>query len=117
MGHTHNLASNIGEDGGNLDVALGLAQTAKEQAPEDPVMSDTLGWIYYKKHVYTKAIGLLQETAAKLPENAVVHYHLGMAYLKNDNTDLAKQALTKALQLGRDFTGREEAREALKTLP
>src|SRR5262249_18590329 len=69
----NNLAWNTVEDGGNLDVALGLAQTAKEQAPEDPSVSDTLAWIYYKKHVYAKAIGLLRETAAKRPENAVVH--------------------------------------------
>src|SRR5262249_2870714 len=110
------LAWNTVEDGGNLDVALGLAQTAKEQAPEDPSVSDTLAWIYYKKHVYAKAIGLLRETAAKRPENAVLHYHLGMASIKNGDTELARDALTKALQLRQDFAGRQEAREALETL-
>ena len=45
----NNLAWLSAERGGNLDVALGLAQTAAQQAPDEPKMNDTLGWIYYKK--------------------------------------------------------------------
>jgi len=112
----NNLAWNYVEYGGNIDVALALAQTAKEQFPDDPSVSDTLGWIYYKKSVYLKAIALLKESAEKLPKNPTAHYHLGMAYFKNGDTALAKQALTQALQLGQDFPGRQEASEVLATL-
>ena len=35
--------------GGDRDRALALAQTAKEQAPEDPQVSDTLGWNFYRR--------------------------------------------------------------------
>ena len=45
----NNLAWNYVEYGGNLDVALALAQTAKAQLPDIPGIADTLGWIYYKK--------------------------------------------------------------------
>src|SRR4029450_13350965 len=45
----NNLAWNYAEYGGNLDTALALAQTAKAQFPDGPGISDTLGWIYYKK--------------------------------------------------------------------
>jgi len=79
-------------------------------------VSDTLGWIYYKKNVYVKAIGLLKDSTEKLPNNPVYHYHLGMAYVKNGDTALAKQALTRALQGGRDLPGKQEAQEVLATL-
>jgi tetratricopeptide (TPR) repeat protein len=113
----NNLAWNYAEHGGNIDVALALAHTAKEQLPDNPSVSDTLGWIYYKKSIYTKAIGLLQESAEKRPHNPVYHYHLGMAYLNNSDTALAKQALSRALQVGGDFPGRQETQRALETLP
>ena len=38
----NNLAWILSEHGGDRDRALALAQTAKEQAPEDPHLSDTL---------------------------------------------------------------------------
>ena len=38
----NNLAWILSEHGGDRDRALALAQTAKEQAPEDPRVSDTL---------------------------------------------------------------------------
>jgi tetratricopeptide (TPR) repeat protein len=112
----NNLAWNYAEYGGNLDAALALAQTAKAQFPNATGIADTLGWIYYKKNIYLKAIGLLKDSSEKQPENPVHHYHLGMAYAKNGDTAFAKQALTKALQLSQDFAGAQEARAMLATL-
>jgi Tfp pilus assembly protein PilF len=39
-----------------------------------------------------------------------------MTYAKNGDTALAKQALTKALQLSQDFAGSQEARAMLAIL-
>ena len=52
----NNLAWRYAEDGGNLDVALSLAQTAKRKLPDSPEVSDTLGWIYLKKDLDTQAV-------------------------------------------------------------
>jgi tetratricopeptide (TPR) repeat protein len=112
----NNLAWNYAEHGGNIDVALSLAQTAKEELPQAPSVSDTLGWIYYKKHVYLKAIGLLQESAAQLPDNPMVQYHLGMAYYKHGEIDHAKAHLQRALQLSQTFQGAQEAQDVLAAL-
>jgi len=112
----NNLAWNYAEYGGNLDAALALAQTAKAQFPDTPGIADTLGWIYYKKNIYSKAIGLLKDSSEKQPDNPVHHYHLGMTYAKNGDTALAQRALTKALQLSQDFAGSQEARAMLATL-
>lgn len=112
----NNLAWLYSEKGGNIDVALTLAETAKEQLPNEPAISDTLGWIYYKKQAYLKAISLLKESAARLPDEPTIRYHLGMAYHKKGDTALARQELRKALSLKNDFEGADEARETLAAL-
>ena len=112
----NNLAYLYSEHGGDKEKALQLAQTAKEVLPEDPRISDTLGWILYKRGVYERAVPLLRESAEKLSDNAEVHYHLGMAYLKAGNTQAAKESLSKALKLGDSFSEAEEAKRALANL-
>ena len=109
----NNLAWNYAEHGGNLDRALSLAHTAREQLPHDPSVADTLGWLYYKKDRYRQAIPLFKESAEKLADNPIVHYHLGMAYDKIGDTNLAKGALQRALHLRRDFPGAEAAQQVL----
>jgi Flp pilus assembly protein TadD len=112
----NNLAYLYAERGKNIDVALSLAQTAMEQLPNDPGVADTLGWIYYKKGIYQKAIGLLRDSAEKLPENASVRYHLGMAYYRNGDRDNAKRELTKGLRLDAAAPWASEAKHTLAEL-
>jgi Flp pilus assembly protein TadD len=112
----NNLAYLYAEDGENIDLALNLAQDAKAQVPDDPHISDTLGWIYYKKNIYGRAVSYLKEASEKVPDNPIIRYHLGMAYLKSDNKAMAKKELAKAIELNPKFPGAEEAKAALKTL-
>ena len=65
----NNLAYLYAERGENIDEALNLAQSAKELVPDDPHISDTLGWIYYKKNVFSRAIVYLKEANEKIPDN------------------------------------------------
>lgn len=109
----NNLAYLYSEGGGNIDVALSLAETAKEQLPNDPGISDTLGWIYYKKGAYLKAISHLKESAEKLPDNPVVRFHLGMAYYRKGDFKMAKEELSKSLRLNGKHPHSEEARRVL----
>jgi tetratricopeptide (TPR) repeat protein len=112
----NNLAWIYSEHGGDKDKALQLAQSAKEQAPEDPRISDTLGWILYKRGVYQSALALLKESATKLPDNPQVQYHLGMAYRQVGERDNARKALQLAVASAETFAGKDEARSALADL-
>ena len=97
-------------------MALTMAQKAKEQFPDSPNISDTLGWIYYKKNIPGRAVTYLKEAAEKLPENPTIRYHLGMAYYKSGNRSMAQKELTQALNMGVVFPEADKARAALKEL-
>jgi tetratricopeptide (TPR) repeat protein len=112
----NNLAYLYAEKGENIDEALNLAQSAKEQFPDDPHISDTLGWVYYKKNVFTLAITYLKEANEKIPDHSSMRYHLGMAYYKNGDHELAKKELRRALELDPKFPGAEEAKSTLAKL-
>ena len=115
---SNNLAYVILEQGGNVDVAMGLAQTARRAMPDSPNAADTLGWAYYHKGIYQSAISQFQE-ALRLsekhggPDDADLHYHLGLAYQKTNQTALARQQLEKAVKLS---PNNADARKALSDL-
>jgi tetratricopeptide (TPR) repeat protein len=101
---SNNLAYVILEQGGNVDVALAMAQTARRRMPDWPNAADTLGWAYYQKGIYQSAIGQFQEALRLgekhgVPDDATIHYHLGMAYEKSSQNSLARQQLEKAIKL------------------
>ena len=112
----NNLAWILVDQGGNLDMALSYAQTAREGMPNDPSIADTLGWVYYKTSAYLLAVGLLKEAAEKLPNEPVVNYHYGMAEHKNGDAMRAKKALQTALKLSQNFPGADEAKKTMEGL-
>jgi Flp pilus assembly protein TadD len=112
----NNLAYLYSEHSGNMEKALQLAQTAKEMLPQEPAVSDTLGWILYKRNVYGRALSLLSESASKQPGNAETQYHLGMTHYKLGHRDAARTALSHALKLNQSFPGAKEAKQALAEL-
>jgi tetratricopeptide (TPR) repeat protein len=106
------------QEGGNVDVALGMAQTARRGMPDSPNAADTLGWAYYQKGIYQSAIGQFQEAIRLsekrgVPDDFTVHYHLGMAYQKANQLALARQQLEKAVKLS---PNNADARKALSEL-
>lgn len=112
----NNLAYLYMEEGGNIDEALALAQSAKRQAPDDPNIADTLGWAYYKKNIFRQAIAHLKEANEKVTDHPVMRYHLGMAYFKNGDKEQAMKELRKALELDPKFSGAAEARDTLRSV-
>jgi len=101
------------EHGGNLDEALRLAQHAKQLKPDDPNISDTLGWINYRKGLYRTALPLVSDAATRFPSEGLFQYHLGMALLKSGQSTQADRALRKALGLQLASADAKEARRAL----
>jgi tetratricopeptide (TPR) repeat protein len=113
---SNNLAWLYATSEGNLDVALTLAQSAKKQLPDQPEVSDTLGWIYYRKGLYRLALDAFEQSVQKDPENALYHYHLGMTYAGQGELAKARRALERALALNPRFDGADNARRVAAEL-
>lgn len=112
----NNLAWMYVERGEKLDQALQLAQRAKQRLPERADVSDTLGWIYYKRGLAQNAIPLLRQSVESSPRNPFYQYHLGMACAAAGRNEEARAALQEALKLQPNFKGAEEAKATLAGL-
>jgi tetratricopeptide (TPR) repeat protein len=111
-----NLAWVYTKQGGNLDVALGLAQKAKQLMPELDSITDTLAWVQYKKGSYITAKPLLQECVRKAPQYAPYRYHLGMVLAASGEKAKAKTELEAALRMKLSAEDATDARQALAKL-
>ena len=107
---SNNLAWLYSTSGGNLDVALSLAQAAKRALPDRAEVNDTLGWVYYKKGLYQYAQEALEQSVLKEPNNPVYLYHLGMVYASRGDRTRAGRSLDRALAISSTFEGADEAR-------
>jgi tetratricopeptide (TPR) repeat protein len=96
-----------------LDEAEALVKRALELKPDDGYITDSLGWVYFKKGQLDKAIAELEKAHKLAPEDPVIAEHLGDAYLKNQQGDKAVQMYERSLQLDPKKT---EVAEKLKKL-
>jgi cellulose synthase operon protein C len=115
---SNNLAYLMLEHGGNVDVALAMAQTARRGMPDSSHAADTLGWAYFQKGVYQSAIEMFQESLRLnekrgAADDPVVHYHLAMAYQKVNQPSQARQQLERVLKIN---PNNNDARKALSEL-
>jgi tetratricopeptide (TPR) repeat protein len=83
-----------------LDLAEALIKKAMALSPNDGYITDSLGWVYYRKGDYAKAIEYLARAVDLSSHDPVVVEHLGDAYHKANMPEKAlatyKQALEKA---------------------
>ncbi len=112
----NNLANLYAERLGRDDDAFDLALRARDAFPGEPHSADTLGWIFFKRGAYGKALELLQESASKLPDEPEVQFHLGMAHYMLGEEALARTALQKAAETASDFPDKNEALRRLSLL-
>jgi tetratricopeptide (TPR) repeat protein len=73
----------------NLDEAETLIQTALQLKPNDGYITDSLGWVYFKRGEYQQALQLLQKAIRLVPDDPVILEHLGDVYRKLDHTEKA----------------------------
>ncbi|MFN3661027.1 MAG: tetratricopeptide repeat protein, partial [Brevinematales bacterium] len=70
----------------SLDKALLYVQKALEEEPENIAYKDTLGWVYYQKGEYDKALEVFAWILLKLDGGEIfegldeIYYHIGMVY-------------------------------------
>lgn len=112
----NNLAYLMLEHGGNVTVALTLAQNARRGFPKFPNSADTLGWAYYQNAAYSLAAPLLEDAVKAAPANATYRYHLGMTYQKLNDLKRARIELEKSIRIDPHAPFAEKATQTLSEL-
>ena len=110
------LAALYADQGDNLEKALDLAKTAKQHLPNDPNVSDTVGWIYVRKDLPSQGVSYLEDAVRAQPARASFRYHLGVAYQQRGEFVQARDEIARALALDPNFRGAPDARATLNTL-
>ncbi len=96
--------------------ALEFAQQAQRLDPENPAISDTLGWILVNQGDLNSGLQQLRNASVRSANNPLVLYHIGYTLNQLERYSEARQTLGKALALKFSFEGREEAQALLAQL-
>jgi tetratricopeptide (TPR) repeat protein len=94
----NNLAFMTADTGSNLDQAMTWAERAKKRSPDNADVSDTLGYVYYRKNLNSEALRIFRQISQDHPQNSTFHLHLAMALLKQGDKQAARDEATKAMQ-------------------
>jgi len=97
-GALNSLGYMYAEDGIHLDEALSYVQRAIAIDGSNGAYYDSLGWVWYKKGQYKKALEALQQ-AAGLIEDAVVFDHMGDVYKALKQVLDSRRAWRRSLEL------------------
>jgi tetratricopeptide (TPR) repeat protein len=112
----NNLAVLLSAEGKDMDRALELARRARVALPQNPSVSDTLAWIYYKRSLYDSAAPLLQEAIKAQPDNATYRFHLAAVLAGQGKRDQAKVEMSRALKLNSELKNNQDARKVMSEL-
>jgi tetratricopeptide (TPR) repeat protein len=120
----NNLAWLLAENHGNLDEALRLAQKSVNQVQNSAGFYDTLGWVYFKKGLFTpaveqfkKAVALDAAEAEKMGKtvNSAYRLRLGTALASAGDKTSARREVENSLQNAGNLSP-EDAQEAKNLL-
>ncbi len=84
------------ELGVRLDDAEVLIKRALELDPDNGYITDSLGWVYYKKHDYERAVTTLERAVQLITSEPIIVEHLGDAYLEIGEREKALDAYRRA---------------------
>jgi tetratricopeptide (TPR) repeat protein len=112
----NDLAWLLAEIRNKPDEALPLAEKAERLAPQLGWVTDTLGWIHYRRGSYAEAEKTLLRAAEQAPSNGLVQFHLGLTYEKLGRKTDALSALRRAAKLDPKLANREKVDQLIKGL-
>ncbi|MGD9211033.1 MAG: tetratricopeptide repeat protein [Desulfobacteraceae bacterium] len=87
-----------------LDEAERLVREALKYRPDDGYITDSLGWVFYKRGDFDKALPILKKAAKLVPEDPTILEHVGDTYLKLGDQKNALKYYQKSLKEQKDDT-------------
>lgn len=105
------------EAGVNLDEAEKLIKNAMVLEPDDGYITDSLGWVYFKKKEFDKALINLQRAHELIPDDSTIIEHLGDVFSAKGMYDDARKMYGKALESSKNSSDKERLNAKLSALP
>jgi len=94
--------------GRNLDEAEDLIKRALVHKPNDGYITDSLGWVYYKRGLFEKALKYIKKAVSLVPDDPIILEHLGDVYLELKNREKALEFYQKS------FDNQKESKEEIE---
>jgi tetratricopeptide (TPR) repeat protein len=91
LGYTY---ADMGE---NLDEAERLIQEALKYKPDDGYILDSMGWVYYQKGEYEKALAYLEKAVDLVSDDPIILEHVGDIHIKLNNPEKALEYYRRSL--------------------
>jgi Flp pilus assembly protein TadD len=110
------LAYTWAEMGVRLDEAEQLIQRALQLEPNDGFYIDSLGWVYFQKGDYARAVEQLERAVAITVDDPTIIEHLGDAYVRFGNSDLALSRYREAIQKSKEDDQVKRIRDKIERL-
>ncbi len=108
----NNLAYLLSEKSDQVDQALSYAQRANELAPNNGVVEDTVGWLMYRKGIYSQALRRFESAVSHDPKSGH-RYHLAMALYQTGDKDKSKKLFEEAYKADPSAPEAQPARELI----
>jgi tetratricopeptide (TPR) repeat protein len=102
--------------GVQLDEAEQLIQRALQVEPNDGFYIDSLGWVYFQKGDYPRAVEQLERAVAITVDDPTIIEHLGDAYVKTGKSDRALSSYREAMQKSKEDDQIKRLREKIERL-
>ena len=90
------------EQGVQLDDAEKLLNRALELKPDSGYILDSMGWLFYVRKDYEKALEYLLRAREVVPDDPVIYEHLGDVYAEVENFAEALLSYQRSLKLKED---------------
>jgi Flp pilus assembly protein TadD len=104
------------EMGVQLDEAESLILRALKLEPNDGFYIDSLGWVYYQKGDYARAVEQLERAVEITVDDPTIIEHLGDAYEKVGKPDRALARYREALKRSKESDQIKRIREKMQRL-
>lgn len=110
----NNYGYMLAELGERLDEAEKMIRKALKIRPNEPAFWDSLGWVYFQRGEYEKALQWVEKAVKAQKQDAELRYHLGMIYWKLGEREKALRELREAIRINPNHPQANEALEQLE---
>lgn len=91
----NNLAWNLAQQ--KDPTAVAVAEKASALAPDNPAITDTLGWLLVENGDVARGLGLIEKASRGAPNELDIHLHLARAQLKQGQNAAARATLQSVI--------------------